>query len=81
DSDTGCTHEDIECPKGQVCDPASGGCVEDQAPCECVNGRVTLCHIPPGNLAKARTITVGCVALDKHLAHGDHCGPCEDGGG
>ncbi|MCH8851862.1 MAG: hypothetical protein IID41_04340 [Planctomycetes bacterium] len=77
DSDTGCTHQDIECPKGQVCDPASGECVEEQDPCECVNGRVTLCHIPPGNLANARTITVGCAARDKHLAHGDFCGPCE----
>ncbi len=27
DPDTGCTHEDIECPEGQVCDPASGECV------------------------------------------------------
>ena len=52
-----------------------------QDPCECVNGRVTLCHIPPGNLANARTITVGCAARDKHLAHGDTCGPCEDGDG
>ena len=49
----------------------------DQDPCECVNGRVTLCHIPPGNLANARTITVGCAARDRHLAHGDTCGPCE----
>ncbi|MCH8053115.1 MAG: right-handed parallel beta-helix repeat-containing protein [Planctomycetes bacterium] len=48
-----------------------------QDPCECVNGRVTLCHIPPGNLANARTITVGCAAGDRHLAHGDVCGPCE----
>ncbi|MCH8912877.1 MAG: hypothetical protein IIA33_04845, partial [Planctomycetes bacterium] len=81
DSDTGCTHQDIECPKGQVCDPASGECVEDQDPCECVNGRVTLCHIPQGNRANARTITVGCAARDGHLAHGDVCGPCEDGDG
>ncbi|MCH8881800.1 MAG: hypothetical protein IID34_18180 [Planctomycetes bacterium] len=81
DSDTGCTHQDIECLEGQVCDPASGECVEDQDPCECVNGRVTLCHIPQGNRANARTITVGCAARDRHLAHGDACGPCEDGDG
>ena len=77
DPDMGCTHEAIECSKGQVCDPASGKCVEDQDPCECVNGRVTLCHIPPGNPENARTITVGCAARDRHLAHGDSCGPCE----
>ena len=77
DSDTGCTHQDIECPKGQLCEPASGECVEDQDPCECENGRVTLCHVPPGNPGNARTITVGCAARDRHLAHGDTCGPCE----
>ena len=49
----------------------------DQDPCECANGRVTLCHIPLGNPANARTITVDCAAGDKHLAHGDVCGPCE----
>ena len=48
-----------------------------QEPCECVKSRVTLCHIPPGNRANARTITVGCAAGEKHLAHGDTCGPCE----
>ena len=78
DPETGCTHEDSECPEGQICDPATGECVD---PCECVNGKVTLCHIPRGNRANARTITVGCAARDKHLAHGDVCGPCEDGDG
>ncbi|MCZ6653136.1 MAG: hypothetical protein O7D91_08920 [Planctomycetota bacterium] len=77
DSDTGCTHQAIECPEGQICDPASGECVEIQDPCECVNGKVTLCHIPQGNRANAHTITVGCAARARHLAHGDVCGPCE----
>ena len=71
----------VQCPKGQVCDPAIGECVEEQDPCECLNGRVTLCHMPPGNLANARTITVGCAARDRHLAHGDTCGPCQDDDG
>ncbi len=74
----GCVAYPIECPEGQVCEPASGECVEEQDPCACDDGRVTLCHIPPGNSAKARTITVGCAARDRHLAHGDTCGPCED---
>ena len=81
DPDTGCTHQGIECPEGQVCDPATGECVEYQDPCECVNGRVTLCHIPQGNRANAHTINVACAARDRHLAHGDVCGPCEDGDG
>ncbi len=77
DPDTGCAHEDVECPEGHVCEPETGECVEDEDPCECVNGRVAFCHIPPGNPARARTITTNCDALEDHLAHGDHCGPCE----
>jgi len=71
----------VQCPKGQVCDPATGECAEEHDPCECVNGKVTLCHIPPGNPANARTIIIGCAARDKHLAHGDSCGPCVEGNG
>ncbi|MCH8881799.1 MAG: hypothetical protein IID34_18175 [Planctomycetes bacterium] len=48
----------------------------DQEPCECVDGKMKLCHNRRGNLANARTITVGCAAGDKHLAHGDTCGRC-----
>jgi hypothetical protein len=39
-------------------------------------GQVTLCHIPPGNPSKARTITVEAGAAPAHLAHGDTLGPC-----
>ncbi|MCZ6654103.1 MAG: hypothetical protein O7D91_13895 [Planctomycetota bacterium] len=81
DPTSGCVYDWVMCSEGEVCDPATGECVEDHDPCECVKGRVTLCHLPPGNLSDARTITVGCAALDMHLAHGDFCGPCEDGGG
>ncbi|MCH8878385.1 MAG: FG-GAP repeat protein [Planctomycetes bacterium] len=41
------------------------------------DGLVTICHIPPGNPENAHTITVGVDAVPAHLAHGDHCGPCE----
>jgi hypothetical protein len=40
------------------------------------DGKVTICHIPPGNPGNAHTITVGASAVDAHLAHGDHLGPC-----
>ncbi|HNB50581.1 MAG TPA: DUF5666 domain-containing protein [Anaerolineales bacterium] len=45
--------------------------------------KVTICHIPPGNPGNAHTITVGASAVDAHLAHGDHLGPCtgDEGGG
>ena len=42
-------------------------------------GKVTLCHIPPGNPDNAHTITVGASAVPAHLAHGDTLGPCPDG--
>ncbi|HYO53023.1 hypothetical protein [Archangium sp.] len=40
-------------------------------------GKVTLCHIPPGNPARAHTITVGQPAVRAHLQHGDTLGACE----
>jgi len=43
---------------------------------DCETFRVTICHIPPGNPGKAKTITICEVCLDDHLAHGDFVGPC-----
>ena len=48
-------------------------CVDDDG-----DGRVTICHVPPGNPDNAHTITVSANALRAHLAHGDACGPCPD---
>lgn len=39
---------------------------------------LAICHIPPGNPARARTIVVPVEDLDDHLAHGDHQGECAD---
>ncbi len=39
-------------------------------------GKVTLCHVPPGNPGNAHTISVGAAAVAAHLAHGDTVGPC-----
>ena len=38
--------------------------------------RVTICHIPPGNPAKPKTLSVGAAAVPAHLAHGDTLGQC-----
>jgi hypothetical protein len=38
--------------------------------------KVTLCHVPPGNPDAAHTITVGEVAVQAHLDHGDRRGAC-----
>jgi hypothetical protein len=39
-------------------------------------GKVTICHIPPGNPSKRHTITVGASAVPAHLGHGDTVGAC-----
>jgi len=41
------------------------------------HGKVTICHIPPGNPEDAHTIQVSPSAVGGHLAHGDHLGPCD----
>ncbi len=79
DGDGNCVGTPVVCPEGEVCQ--EGECVPDSDPCECTDGTVTICHIPPGHLGNAHTITVGCRALEAHLQHGDHCGPCEGDGG
>ena len=41
------------------------------------DGKVTICHIPPGNPANAHEITVGEPALHAHIRqHGDRVGHC-----
>jgi hypothetical protein len=41
------------------------------------NGTVTICHIPPGNPAKAHEITVGAPAARAHIVnHRDRVGGC-----
>ncbi|MBI2582282.1 hypothetical protein HYV87_04125 [Candidatus Woesearchaeota archaeon] len=42
------------------------------------SGKVTICHVPPGNPRKAHTITIDRAALERHLAHGDFVGECDD---
>ena len=40
-------------------------------------GKVDICHIPPGNPDNAHTINVSVNAVPAHLAHGDFLGACE----
>ena len=40
------------------------------------NGKVDICHIPPGNPSNAHTINVSKSAVPAHLAHGDKLGAC-----
>ncbi len=39
-------------------------------------GKITICHVPPGNPDNAHAITVAAPAVDAHLAHGDVLGAC-----
>lgn len=44
----------------------------------CDNGKVLVCHIPPGNPDNAHTICVGAPAVDAHVErHDDPIGPCD----
>ncbi|MFL6260771.1 MAG: hypothetical protein ACJ76Y_13745 [Thermoanaerobaculia bacterium] len=44
-------------------------------------GKVDICHIPPGNPDNAHTINVSVNAIPAHLAHGDRLGDCDEGPG
>jgi len=43
--------------------------------------KVAVCHIPPGNQANARTLTLPQPAVNAHMAHGDTLGACGVGTG
>lgn len=44
------------------------------------SGKVTICHIPPGNPSNSHTIEVSENALQAHLDHGDYVGSCKEPG-
>ncbi len=41
------------------------------------NGKVDICHLPPGNPNNAHTLNVSENAVKSHLAHGDWIGDCD----
>lgn len=41
-------------------------------------GKVEVCHIPPGNPEKLHTISISEDDVQTHLDHGDFEGPCSD---
>lgn len=40
------------------------------------NGKINICHLPPGNPNNAQDLEVAPAALDAHLSHGDWLGSC-----
>jgi hypothetical protein len=49
---------------------------DDDGGVEPPSGKVTICHIPPGNPSNAKTLTIGGSAWPAHEAHGDSMGAC-----
>ena len=43
--------------------------------------KVLICHVPPGNPSKAKSLCINANALEDHLAHGDYLGACTNGTG
>ena len=43
------------------------------------NGKITICHIPPGNPGNPQEIEIPLSAWPAHQAHGDVLGPCQNG--
>lgn len=67
--------ENVRRRPGQLCVDC-GVTASIQAP----EGKVVICHVPPGNPDNAHTIIVGAPAVPAHLAHGDYEGECGGGG-
>ena len=40
------------------------------------NGKISICHLPPGNPNNTQDLEVASSALDAHLSHGDWLGTC-----
>jgi len=40
------------------------------------NGKVSICHLPPGNPNNTQDLEIATAALDAHLTHGDWLGSC-----
>ncbi len=60
--------------------PGAHGSQHAHSPEECQSttpdGKVVICHVPPGNPSNAHAITVSPNAVAAHLAHGDYYGCC-----
>jgi len=55
------------CPEGTACVQSDGS----------HGRRVTVCHVPPGQPGEAHTLVLPPSAVNAHLDHGDHEGPCD----
>jgi len=44
----------------------------------CIEKKITICHIPPGNKPNIQIISVGISSLKAHLDHGDTLGDCSN---
>jgi hypothetical protein len=83
-----CVTGEVQCvpnnqPGDEVCgdgldNDCNGSVDANDLACAVEGNKVTICHIPRGNPARAHTIKVGLASLNAHLAHGDTIGPCTE---
>ena len=57
---------------------ATATSTESPMPTPDADGKVYICHMPPGNPDNMITLHVGASSLQAHLGHGDTVGPCEE---
>ena len=86
--DIACPDDGLFCTGDEICDPEAGcvsngdpcppgtTCNEDMGTCDMVTGKVIICHKPPGNRVKAKTLRINVNAVKAHLNHGDSLGEC-----
>ena len=73
-----------QCDDGNITsgDGCSLDCRRESAACSdfpCGQGKVKICHVPPGNQQNEHTLCISRSALSAHLRnHPDHCGPCDE---
>jgi len=52
----------------------------DSYPIDYERKKIEICHVPPGNLDNAHTLSISVNAMRAHLAHGDYIDECTENG-
>jgi hypothetical protein len=60
---------------GDKGDKGDNGDTSSECPID-PDGKITICHVPPGNPDASHTIRIDAAAWPAHKGHGDYCGPC-----
>jgi len=52
----------------------------ERYPVDYESKKIEICHVPPGNLDNAQTLSISVNAMRAHLAHGDYMDECTENG-